>query len=100
MAKRYVLLKSDSELDEDDLGDLAEALRTLDPRGKVIPIKGSGMWVVLKTNVPSATRIRQGGLGLRAGEHDLISILTSGAIGKLKKRAQDGGPTAVGKVPE
>ncbi len=85
--KRYVLLIADSDLAE---GDRKEATRVLELRYgavKVIAVQGSGRALIVKTDNQGAAGLRGLEGGLRVGRARLRTVLTSGAIGKLKREA-------------
>jgi len=92
-------LESDADLSGEDYDELSKVLLARDPKGKVIQLKGEARWVVLKTIQPVSSSIRELG-GLTVGTVRLEPRLTSGAIGKLKKRVQGRGSTKNGQVSQ
>jgi hypothetical protein len=54
---------------------------------KLIKVKGSTRAVIVKTTNRTASEIRQNSGTLEVSGVELVTVLTSGAIGKLKKRA-------------
>jgi hypothetical protein len=53
----------------------------------LIPVVGRDDLVIMKTNVVDARVIRESILDLAPGGKKLATVITSGCIGKLKKRA-------------
>ena len=78
---------------------LAAHLRERHGKAKAIPVKGAPRYLVVKTDDASAPRIREEAPELRAGDARVRTLLTSGSIGKLKRRAADGTGRDNGKVP-
>jgi len=87
---------ADSALTEDDLRLFAELMRRKVPAAKVIAVKGSPKAVIVKTTNDQAPLLRGTRLTLRGRGAELTTVLTSGAIGNLKKRAR--GVAANGQV--
>jgi aminoglycoside phosphotransferase family enzyme len=96
MSKRYVLFFATSELSEGDVRQFSKFVRRWHQGAKVIQVKGNPRALIVKTTNEVAPRLRDLP-GIRIGETELDTILTSGAIGNLKKRASE--PAANGKVP-
>ncbi len=99
MAKRYVLLMASDDLDEKDAKVLAEILRVRVGAVKVILLKENPRAVVVKTDGVGAQALRSWE-GISLGKKRLESVLTSGAIGKLKRRSLGGGVSHNGQVHE
>ena len=97
MSKRYVLFLAKSDLSEDDVRQFSKVVRGWHPDAKVIRVKGNPRAVVVKTTNEFAPRLRDTRPVVGAAEVQLTTVLTSGAIGNLKKRASE--PAANGKVP-
>jgi len=97
MPKRYVLFLAKSDPSEGDVLRFSEAVRRLQQDAKVIEVKGNPRAVIVKTTNEVAPRLREITPGIRAGGSEFVAVLTSGAIGNLKKRASE--PAANGKVP-
>ena len=89
--KRYVLLEAEGELTPGDVEKITSYLGRRDARSKLIQPKGNGAALIVKTNVEGAAQIREGSAELRVGGKRLRTSLTSGSIGKLKRRAAKGG---------
>ena len=100
MAKRYVLLIADGELSEDDVKKLARILGQAHPDSKLILVRDNRLAVIVKTTNQEAPLLRERSANITLGERRLVPVLTSGAIGKLKRRAAESGTTENGKVPE
>lgn len=97
-AKRYVLLIADSELSKKEVAELGAVLEGRLGKVKVFEVKGNPRAVVVRTTNASAPLLRGEGRPLVAGGKRLEPVLTSGAIGKLKKRAEEA--AANGQVHE
>ncbi len=99
MPKRYVLLMSDADLDDNDGKELAGFLKGRVGAVKVILLKENPRAVVVKTDGVGAPVLRSLE-GISLGKKKLGPVLTSGAIGKLKRRALGGGVSRHGQVHE
>jgi len=91
MSKRYVLYLASSNLSEDDLRRFSELIRGRYPESKVIAVRENPRAVIVKTTNQIVPALREAGPGLKVGMIDLVSVLTSGAIGNLKRRASAAG---------
>ena len=91
MSKRYVLFLGSANLSEEDLRMFSDFIRGRHPEAKVIPIRENPRAVIVKTTNEVVPLLRDTGSGLKVGETDLVSVLTSGAIGNLKRRASAAG---------
>ncbi|HXW37757.1 MAG TPA: hypothetical protein VEJ36_07655 [Nitrososphaerales archaeon] len=60
---------------------------------KVIPVEGDQRRVIVRTDVLGAEEIRDVVTSYTSSSLHLRTVLTSGNIGKLKKRARDGTAT-------
>jgi hypothetical protein len=98
-SKRYLLVASAGEMTARDTEDLARVLEPRHGRVKVIPVEGNRRAVIVKTTNEQVAEMQGTVAGLAIGGMGLTPILTSGAIGKLKKRAREMGATEVGQVP-
>ena len=87
MSKRYLLFLASSNLSEEDLRRFSELIRGRHPASKIIAVKENPRAVIVKTTNEAVTILRATTPGLKVGEIDLVSVLTSGAIGNLKRRA-------------
>ena len=97
MSKRYVLFEATAPLTDGDIERFAEVLGQKRIAVKVIPIKGNPMAVIVKTTNAALPDLR-GLPDIVLGGTRLVSVLTSGAIGNLKKRARRA--AAIGQVPQ
>jgi hypothetical protein len=98
LSKRYLLFVADAGLSEQDLKSLDKLLRERHDPIKVIPVKANQAAVIVKTSNIVAARLREDSARLKVGGKDLRCILTSGAIGNLKRRAS--GAAAIGEIPQ
>jgi hypothetical protein len=97
MSKRYVLFKSNVDLTQTDFEAIREFLEAMNGSAKVIPVKGNARAVIVRTSNAVAPLLRGEKSILELGEKKLVSVLTSGAIGNLKRRATE--TPANGKIP-
>ena len=95
--KRYVLLESDGDVSE-TVHDLAEFLGKRFGAMKIIEIKGNPFAVILKTTNLVAEQLKEIRDGFAVGGMNFVPVLTSGAVGNLKRRAAEA--MANGKVHE
>lgn len=99
-SKRYVLLEAEGEVTPDEWRGFADALKQRFGKLKVIAVEGSGRAVVVKTDNLIAPRIREVSPEMRVGCRRVASVLTSGSIGKLKRRARESAVRDLGEVPQ
>ena len=92
-----MLFLSKSDLSEEDLRRFLEVIRRLLSEAKITAVKGNPKAVIVKTTNLVAPMLRDLEPGIKVGRTELESVLTSGAIGNLKKRALEA--AANGKVP-
>jgi hypothetical protein len=97
MSKRYVLFYAKSDLSEDDFRCFSEVVCGRYQTAKVISVKGNPRAVIIRTTNQIAPALRDIKPGIRVGGVEFVPVLTSGAIGNLKKRALEA--AANGKVP-
>jgi hypothetical protein len=97
MSKRYVLFYAKSDLSEDDVHRLLEVVRGWHQGARVISVKGNPRAVIIRTTNQIAPVLRGIEPGIKVGGVEFVSVLTSGAIGNLKKRASEAATN--GKVP-
>ncbi len=97
-AKRYVLLLSDGDLGDADVEGLQRVMEDRYGRIKLITVEGNRRALIVKTTNAVAPLIRERTSALRAGRWTLRAVLTSGAVGKLKKSVSGG--TLDGQVSE
>ncbi len=96
MAKRYVLLVADQDLTEADRKELDAMLAKRHGRVKLLAVEGDPRAVIVKTTNEVAPLLREQAGEISLGGKRLESILTSGNVGKLKRRTQ--GTQAYGQV--
>ena len=87
LAKRYILYQAGRGLSENEAKEVERILRQRHGELKLIRIKGARQALILKTTNRVVADIRHEGGRLEVGGVELVSVLTSGAIGKLKRRA-------------
>ena len=98
MSKRYILFAADGELTGADIKELATLVERRHHGAKVIEVAGNPRAVILKTTNEAAPLLRVPQAGLTVGGKRLTSVLTSGAVGNLKRRAS--GAKGNGQVHE
>ena len=87
MPKRYVLLVADRAISEPEMGVLRAAVERRHPGDKVIEVQGNPRAVIVRTTNEVAPSFRTAGGAPSVGGKKLKAVLTSGAIGNLKRRA-------------
>jgi len=97
MSKRYMLFISDADLTPTDFEMVKKIMETRYGSMKVIPVRGNPRALIVKTTNAVAPLLRGEESSLRLDGKKLVSVLTSGAIVNLKRRATE--PPANGKVP-
>jgi len=97
-SKRYVLLASEEALTEGERKELAGILERRYGKAKLIAVEGNPKAVIIKTTSQTAPLLRDLTPRLTIHGKRLTPVLTSGAIGKLKRRAAPA--AANGKVHE
>lgn len=85
--KRYVLLATQVDLSEERLEDLRASLEARYGKVKIIAVKGNPRAVIVKTTSEVAPLMRDQNHPLLLGGRKVESVLTSGAVGNLKRRA-------------
>jgi len=98
LAKRYVLYLADSEMDDHEVEEFGRILEKRHGRLKVIAVRGNGRAVIIKTTVEVATELREESGKISLGEKQVEAVLTSGVIGKLKRKAAESAMTRNGEV--
>ena len=96
--KRYVLYEGDRPLSREDVGIMEGILEGRHGKLKLIPVKGSPRHLVGKTSGPVALAIRERSSHLEVAGTRVAAVLTSGSIGKLKRRAEGSRTRDVGQV--
>jgi hypothetical protein len=100
MSKRYVLLVADEQFSSSDMRDLSVILEKKHGKVTVIPVEKNPRAVIVKTTNSVAPLLREASGELHLGGKRLVTVLTSGSIGKLKSRASCSETTKDGKVPQ
>ena len=88
--KRYVLFVADGEPTAADWKEFARILEERHGKLKPIAVEGAPRAMVIRTDNVVAPQLRAED-GLTAGGKRVRSVLTSGSIGKLKRRAHESG---------
>ena len=96
--KRYVLLAWEGVASIDERKRLARLLEQRHGRVTIIAVDGCDGSLVVKTDAREAASMRESFVHVVIGGRRIESVLTSGCIGKLKKRARASAATNVGKV--
>lgn len=86
--RRYVLLDSESSFSEVEK-HLTEYLRERHGPVKLIPVDGNSRAVIVRTTVDVAARLKELKEGFVVRGTRLTPVLTSGAVGNLKRRATE-----------
>jgi hypothetical protein len=99
VSKRYVLLMAEEALTEEDAKNLLEILGQRHGKVKVIPVAANPRALIVKTTKTVAPLLRESSGKIILGGKAFASVLTSGSIGKLKRRASGSETTGNGKIP-
>ena len=91
MSKRYVLLVAEGPLSESELKTLRSVVERRHPGDKLIEVQGNPRAVIVRTTNLIAPSFRTAEGALTVGGKRLRSVLTSGAVGNLKRRATGAG---------
>ncbi len=89
--KRYVLLEADGPLSEEWRKTLRKFLEQRHGKVTLIPAGEGDRWVIVKTGHRSAAELRESFADASFGGAWVRTVLTSGCIGKLKRRALESG---------
>ncbi|MDG6985888.1 MAG: hypothetical protein JRM73_03985 [Nitrososphaerota archaeon] len=87
-SKRYVLLESASDVSE-SAKEFEEFFSQRFGRAKVIAVQGNPRALIVKTTGDVALLLREMRDGVVFKGARLVPVLTSGAVGNLKKRAAE-----------
>lgn len=94
MSKRYVLFLADRDMGEEEFRELASSLEERRWDSKLIEVRGAPRAVIVRTTAEYAALMREeGGMPSVRGRR-LTPVMTSGAVGNLKRRASEAGPMA------
>jgi hypothetical protein len=91
---------ADGGLSDRETKELERILERRHGKLKLIQDKGNDRAVIVKTTNVVAPQLRQQSGKIRLGKKEVVAVLTSGAIGKLKRRASESVSTSSGKVPD
>ena len=98
MSKRYVLLMAEANLTGEDTKKLMKMLGSRYGKVKLIPVDENPKAVVVKTTNAGAPLFRESISEIMLNGKKLQTVLTSGSIGRLKRRAGESRTTASGEV--
>lgn len=98
MSKRYVLFIAETEISDGEVKELQKVLEARYGRMKLIQVKGNPRAVIVKTTNEVAPLLRDRSHPLVVSGKKLETVLTSGAVVNLKKRALEA--KADGQVPK
>ncbi|MFI5404328.1 MAG: hypothetical protein ACHQYR_01210 [Candidatus Gagatemarchaeaceae archaeon] len=90
---------AEGPLTEEDCKTLGLILGQRHGKVKVIPVASNPRAIIVKTDNSVAPILRESSGQIRLSGMTLVTVLTSGSIGKLKRRASGPGTTGNGKVP-
>ncbi len=88
-----------SELSEEDRRTLSKILEQRHGKVAVMPVEGNPRALIVKTTHLVAPRLRESRGEIALGGKKLVTVLTSGSIGKLKRRASWSETIRNGEVP-
>jgi hypothetical protein len=89
---------ADGELSPEEMKNLGEVFQKKHGKAKVIPLKENPQAIVVKTDNEIAPKLREPEWALIIGRRRIVAVLTSGSIGKLKRRASEAATS--GQVPQ
>jgi hypothetical protein len=89
MSKRYVLLVADAAISESDRKVLRSVIERRHPGDKLIEVQGNPRAVIVRTTNDVAPSFRTEDGAPFIGGRKLTAVLTSGAVGNLKRRAAE-----------
>jgi len=98
--KRYVLIQAEGRLPQGDLHTLTRMLEERHGNVGMTLVDTSRTSLIVKTDPAGAKGIRESLAEARFGRMKVTTILTSGNIGKLKKRAQGSSAREDVEVPQ
>ena len=94
--KRYVLLETQEALTAFEIKEFTRDLEVRFGKLKVIPVEGSAKALVVKADDHVASLLRREVAEVRPAGKAVAPVLTSGSIGKLKRRASGTSMTGLG----
>lgn len=98
--KRYILLAADGNISADDRKKVARYLEHRHGKVTVIPIEEIENKLIVKTSAVEAVAMRDTVAAMEVGGMKVVSVLTSGCIGKLKRRAAESVASDLAKVSQ
>ena len=98
--KRYVLIQAEGKLSPEDLSTLTRMLEQRHGSLGMTLVDSQLTSVIVKTDRAVAEAIRESLATSTFGGTRVRTVLTSGNIGKLKRRAQGSSPRDDAKVPQ
>jgi len=98
--KRYLLLAWDGEMSPEGRRKLARLIEQRHSKAKLITIDGCEGNLIVKTDVEGAMSMRESFADMVIGDKRVVSVLTSGCIGNLKRRARGSAASELGKVSQ
>ena len=97
-SKRYVLLEAEEDVTPQERRDFVHILERRFGKLKAIPVEGNDRVLLVRTDNVTAPRLRGESPRMKIGDKRVVSILTSGSIGKLKRRAKESAARGLGEV--
>jgi hypothetical protein len=88
VSKRYVLFFADGDVSEGQIQSLQSSMEGVYGKVRVFGVKGVPKAVIVRTTNAAVPALRDPKANIVAGERRLVPVLTSGAVGNLKKRAR------------
>jgi hypothetical protein len=88
LAKRYVLFLAEEDISEPEKKSLRATIERRHPGDKLIEVQGNPRALIVKTTNELAMFLRDQGAPVIGGKK-LTPLLTSGAVGNLKRRASE-----------
>ena len=98
--KRYVLIQAEGRLSPEDLSTLTRMLEQRHGSMGMTLVESQSTSLIVKTDRVAAEAIRESLASASFGGTRVRTVLTSGNIGKLKRRAQGSSPKDDVKVPQ
>ena len=97
-SKRYILLEAERDMTPQEWMGFVHTLEQRFGKLKAIPVEGNDRALLVRTDNVNAPRIRGESPRMKIGDKRVVSILTSGSIGKLKRRAKESAERGFGKI--
>ena len=86
-------------MDDHEFEEFGRILEKRHGRLKLIAVRGNSRAVIVRTTMEVATALREQSGTISLGEKRVEAVLTSGVIGKLKRKAAESALTRDGEVP-